>query len=737
MIRARAEPERRDELIAYFCAEYAVDERLPIYAGGLGVLAGDHLKTAGDLGVPLVAVGLLYSDGYFTQRLDAGGRQQATPAKFDPVAAGLAPVLDPMRRELRIPIPTADGLMQARLWRKEVGSIPLFLLDANIEENAEEERRITARLYDSGHDMRLRQEIVLGIGGVRAIRTLALRPSVWHVNEGHAAFMVLERMRERIAWGHSFGAALETVAAATVFTTHTPVAAGHDVFTYGQLRHFLGGYLGALHVPERRLFALGANAGGDDRFNMTSLAMRVSRHRNAVSRVHRGVAARMEGYVWPQVPTDDNPVGYVTNGVHLPTFMAAAWRERLDREVPGWRSRPLSAEDTRFVDRLDDGTLASLRAGLRATMVRALRERLAMQHRRNGLDAASLETILAGFDAAGRGAPVIGFARRFAPYKRANLLLQDAPRLARMLGDPARPALLVYAGKAHPHDQGGQELIRQLYEQSLRPEFAGRLFVVEGYDLGLARLLVQGCDLWLNTPEYPLEASGTSGMKSAANGGVNVSVLDGWWAEGFDGSNGFGIEPVLDVSREERDRREAARLFEVFEQQVLPEYYGSGERVPSTEWLRRVRSSMRMALERFSSARMLDEYRQRFYTPAADLAQRIRGRRGMMAVNLARWKKLVHTRWPGVRVDPRHGENLRAIVATNGIPAESIAIEAEREDGTRKRLRLLEGNHEHAEFVLENEANGAARFLRAWPQHDLLGHPYELGLMIRIEVAGA
>jgi starch phosphorylase len=734
MSRARAEPERRNELVAYFCAEYAVDERLPIYAGGLGVLAGDHLKTAGDLGLPLVAVGLLYSGGYFTQLLDSEGRQQASPAQFQPEAAGIAPVLDHMRRELRIPIPMAGRLVQARLWRKEVGSIPLFLLDTNIEENAEDERRITARLYDSGHDMRLRQEIVLGIGGVRAIRTLALQPSVWHANEGHAAFMVIERMRERIAWGHSFGAALETVAAATVFTTHTPVAAGHDVFSYGQLRHFLGAYLGALHVPERRLFALGANAAGDDRFNMTSLGMRVSRHRNAVSRIHRGVAARMESHIWPQVPAGENPITYVTNGVHLPTFASPAWRELLDSQVPGWRNRPLSAEDTRFVDRVDDGSLAALRNGLRAGMTRSLRERLAAQHRRNGVDAARLDAILGGLDAAERGAPVIGFARRFAAYKRANLLLQDAPRLARLLGDPQRPALLVYAGKAHPHDQGGQELIRQLYEHSLRPEFAGRLFVVEGYDLGLARQLVQGCDIWLNTPEYPLEASGTSGMKSAANGGVNVSVLDGWWAEAFDGGNGFGLEPVLDVPHDERNRREVQQLFELFERQVIPEYYGPDGHAPSPEWLRRVRNSVRTAFERYSSARMLDEYRRRLYTPAADLAEKVRGRRGKMAVNLARWKKLIQSRWPGVRLEPQRGVSLRAVVATNGIPAESIAVEAERADGTRKRLRLVTGNHEHAEFVLENEVNDGIRALRAYPQHDLLAHPHELGLLIRADL---
>ena len=733
MSRTRIDPDPRSELVAYFCAEYAVDQRLPIYAGGLGVRAGDHLKTAGDLGLPLVAVGLLYRNGYFTQQLDASGRQQASPAEFDPVAAGLAPVLDAMRHEIRIPVPLAGRAVQARLWRKDVGPVPLFLLDTNVDENAAEEREITARLYDAGHDTRLRQEIVLGIGGVRAIRALGLQPSVWHVNEGHAAFMLLERMRERIAWGHSFGAALETVAAATVFTTHTPVAAGHDVFTYGQLRHFLGSYLGALHVPERRLFALGANSGGDDRFNMTSLAMRVSRHRNSVSRVHRGVTARMESHIWPQVPPEENPVAYVTNGVHLPTFAAPAWRELLDARVPGWRRRALSPGESVVVDDLDDGTLSSLRAGLRTGMARSLRERLAAQHRRNGLEEDRLAKILSGLELAERGVPVMGFARRFAPYKRATLLLQDAARLARLLGDPARPALLVFAGKAHPHDHGGQELIRQVYEQSLEPEFAGRLFVVEGYDLGLAQQLVRGCDIWLNNPEYPLEASGTSGMKAAANGGVNVSILDGWWAEAYDEENGFALAPVLDVSHDERNRLEAEALFELIERQVIPEYYGPEERPPSAKWLRRVRRSMRTALELFSSARMLEEYKSRLYTPAAALAERVRGSRGKAAVNLARWRKLVQARWSGVRLEPQTGGQPSAVVETNGIPAGSIAVEAEGADGSRHRMALVTDLHSHAKFALAKEPPGGVRAYRAWPEHELLAHPYELGLLLRVE----
>jgi starch phosphorylase len=435
------------------------------------------------------------------------------------------------------------------------------------------------------------------------------------------------------------------------------------------------------------------------------------------------------------VPPEESPLGYVTNGVHLPTFAAPAWRELLDQRLPGWRKRVVSPAEAAFLDGFDDAALRNLRSGLRIGLARSLRDRLAAQHRRNGLAEDRLAPILAGLELAERGAPVMGFARRFAPYKRATLLLQDAPRLARLLGDPARPALLVYAGKAHPRDAGGQALIRELYEASLLPEFAGRLFVVENYDLDLARRLVQGCDIWLNTPEYPLEASGTSGMKSAANGGVNVSVLDGWWAEGCDGDNGFGIEPVLGVSHEERNLREAQALFETLERRVLPEYYGDAGEPPSAAWLGRARRSAETALSRFSSMRMLDEYRNGFYSPAAGLAERMRGRRGKVAVNLARWRKLVESRWAGVRLEPARQGSAGAIVWTHGIPAESVAVEAEMSDGSWRRLERRSGDHERAEFALEGLQAAEVRAYRAWPEHELLAHRFELGLLLRAEVS--
>ncbi|MFA5938868.1 MAG: alpha-glucan family phosphorylase [Sinimarinibacterium sp.] len=727
------------DLVAYFCAEYAVDQRLPIYSGGLGVLAGDYLKTASDMGVPLIAVGLLYSEGYFTQRIDAQGQQHADAAPVDPQRAGLTPVLDVLGRDLVLQVPMADHAVKLRLWRKDVGRVPLFLLDADISGNLAEDRAITARLYGTGHDLRLRQEIVLGIGGVRAVRALGLTPSIWHINEGHAAFLILERMRERIAYGYSFDAALEAVASCTVFTTHTPVPAGHDVFDQGQLRHWLGDYAGTLHTTERRLFALGGYDDNSNRFNMTTLAIRGSRFRNGVSRLHRDVAAQMEQIEWPQIPPADNPLTGVTNGVHMPTFLAASWQTQLDRHAEGWQTRVLGDRALRFVDELGDPELSALRADLRATLLAELRARLRTQHLRTGTSLDVIDRMLRTLDAAEqRGAPILGFARRFATYKRATLLLRDTARLHRLLAHAERPALLVFAGKAHPNDGGGQDMIRQLYHCSMRPEFLGRLIVLEGYDLALARLLVQGCDVWLNTPEYPMEASGTSGMKAGANGCVNVSILDGWWAEGYDGRNGFAVPNAEHADAGQRDAAEAVHLFDLLEQQVLPEYYGADGSPPSPAWLRRVRHSVRTIASRFSATRMVSDYIGRMYLPAAEFGRRANAGAGKIATNLARWKNLVRQRWSEVSVEPiATAQPLRVCVHTAGLPPDLLAAEAVIGGDLRLPLRIESHDHDRVYFILDEPVTTPPQELRIFPRHPLLPHPYEMGLMMTVAVPSA
>lgn len=708
-------------VVAYLCAEFGVDERLPIYAGGLGVLAGDHLKTASDLDLPLIAVGLLYREGYFRQTLDGTGQQQAQPDPLDLGLRGLQALRDARGRPLEVLVPMADHALHLNVWRYDVGRVPLFLLDADHPANTDADRAVTARLYGGGSDLRLLQEIVLGIGAVRAIRALGLQPSVWHLNEGHAAFSALERIREAVQGGLGFDTARELVASRTVFTTHTPVPAGHDVFTHRQLHHWLGDYLGSLQAPERKLLALGADPRGGHRFNMTALALRTSRFHNGVSRIHGGVASKAEAYVWPKTPPALNPITYVTNAVHLPTFLAPEWRERMAREVPDWTRRPLTDDDTAWVDKLPREEFGGVRYVLKRRLLDTLRARLEAQHARNGLDPDATPR------AVGRlalGDPLIlGFARRFATYKRAALMLHEPERLLRLLSRDDRPTLLVFAGKAHPHDTGGQELIRRLYQTALQPEFIGRLLVVEGYDIALARALVQGCDVWINTPEFPMEASGTSGMKAAVNGGVNVSILDGWWAEGCDGQNGYGLEPVGGLPPEERDPAEARLLLDVLENEVQRLYFEE-----RAEWERRSRHAMRTLIPAFGSARMLRDYMTKLYRPAAAHGRRMSERNSRSAVEFRRWKRLVESQAPGVRIEIRSLSPLEVRVVLNGLHAEDLRVEVGGPDGDQVELQLLRQDAEHVDFGGAAPPPGATQ-VRVLPAHTLLAHRYELGCL--------
>lgn len=717
--------DKGQELIAYLCAEYAVDERLPIYAGGLGVLAGDHLKTANDLGIPLVAVGLLYREGYFRQTLDAGGQQHAAPDPLTPETLGLRPVFDARGRPLNISVPLGDHPLHLRVWRHDVGRVPLFLLDTAHPDNRPADQSIAARLYGGGGDTRLLQEIVLGIGAVRALRGLGLEPTIWHLNEGHAAFSAFERIREKVAGGLSFGAALERVAANTVFTTHTPVPAGHDVFTHGTLHHWLGDYFGTLETTERKLLSLGADGHGAHRFNMTALALRTSRFHNGVSRIHGGVASEAESHIWPHTPPALNPIQYVTNAIHLPTFLAPEWGERLQAQVNDWTRRPLLRADTDWIGTLSDQSYGEVRRSLKRRLMGVLRERLRAKHLRNGLDSETLGRVLQRLD--DDGSLVLGFARRFATYKRATLLLSDPERLARMLARDDRPTLLVFAGKAHPHDGGGQYLIRKLFETSLQPEFIGRLIVVEGYDLALARALVQGCDVWLNTPEYPLEASGTSGMKSAINGGVNVSILDGWWAEGCDGRNGFGIEPVQGDDAGERDRREANEILDVLEHEVQRLYFEDHH-----AWLAMSRHAMRTLIPQFGSARMFTDYLHQLYLPAAEHGRLLGERNSRNAIEFKRWKRMVQTQAQGLRVELLRREPLEVLITLNGLHTDDLAVEV----SIGNQLSLLELRAEDPTSACYGAElpRGAAQ-VRVLPAHPLMAHRHELGCLAVLDLS--
>jgi starch phosphorylase len=760
-----------DDVIAYFCAEFGVHETLPIYSGGLGVLAGDHCKAASDLGLPLVAVGLLYRQGYFTQTLDAHGRQHAHAHASDFESLPVALCRDGAGHEQRVSVEVAERQVQLRLWQAHIGRIPLVLLDADVPENEPGERAITHQLYGGDADTRIRQELVLGIGGLRALRALGYRPTVFHFNEGHAAFVILERLREQVAAGLDFAGALEAVAASHVFTTHTPVAAGHDVFTHNQVRWHLRALLPQLGAPEERVLGLGTIEPVTDphhgRFNMTTLALRGSRFHNGVSRIHGRVARRMERALWPQVRTADVPIRHVTNGVHLHTFLAGAWARRFDEHLPGWNERLLDTAFWTGVDRIPDEAFVATRRELKHELLADVAQRLRHQLERNGVPA-SIATRVLREVARGEGDPlVLGFARRFATYKRATLVLGDPARLARLLGDPARPALLIFAGKAHPRDQPAQALIQQIWEASLRPELVGRLLVVEGYDLRLARHLVQGCDVWINNPEYPLEACGTSGQKAGLNGAVNVSVLDGWWDEGHvahgpGGPNGFAVRPADlrfwdplhadDKARHERDLEEGRQLFDVLEREVVPRYFGGAGGAPyGPDWIRIARNAMRTLIPRYNSARMVIDYVRDFYGPAAKHGRRRAAEGAAEARAFAAWKQHVLAAWAGVRLSlpeaPRlsveQGERvpLRVLAQLNGLAPGDVAVECElgRRDGGGafvrqrvQRLRPAEAAGGEQAFAGELEPGaGLQQFrIRMRPDHAALCHPFELGLVV-------
>jgi glycogen phosphorylase len=618
-----------DATVAYFSAEFGITECLRIFSGGLGVLAGDHLKSASDLGVPLVGVGLFYGLGYFTQQIDGEGNQRDAYVAADPRLLPLRPVPGADGAPLLVDFPLGAHAAHARVWRADVGRVPLFLLDSNVPENRPEDRQITDRLYGGDNEHRLRQEIVLGIGGMRALRAAGREPAVIHLNEGHAAFAAVERARGRLQERESFRDAAERAAAGVVFTTHTPVAAGHDYFPGDLLERYLGAYVWEMREPWDRFAALGRTA-HDGRFCMTAIAIRMSSIRNGVSRLHGAVSRQMWHDIWPQHTVADVPIGHVTNGVHLPSWVGSdVARLFVDRVGPDWQD---DADELRWhrTAHIPPDELWHARTAQRTTMVTHVRRWLATEARRRGEDAGWTEAALR------TDALTIVFARRFATYKRATLLLSQPERLMALLTDSRRPVQFIFAGKAHPKDRPGQALLREIARFARRPAVQGRFLFLEGYDVELARHLVQGADVWLNVPLRPYEASGTSGMKSAANGGLNLSIPDGWWAEAWEEHNRLP-EPIgwsiaageqadslgLDgpeAGRAERDRADADALFELLEQEVVPLFYQQRRGV-SRPWAERMRSAIRQCGGFFNTHRMVREYVEVAYRPAAAAAR--------------------------------------------------------------------------------------------------------------------
>ena len=596
-----------DGPVAFLCAEYGVHLSLPVYSGGLGALAGDLLKEASDRGLPMVAVGLMYRKGYFRQRIDAGGWQHEYWIDTDPQRLPAALVTDESGKPLTVTVPIYDANVVAQIWRVDVGRVPLFLLDTERPENGPLERWITTRLYVADERTRLSQYILLGVGGVRALRALGIEPAVVHLNEGHAALAPLELAGEGLRTGESLEDALRAAKSRTVFTTHTPVPAGNDTYPGDEVQQAIGRLAEELSTPVSDVIALGRTnpEDSDQPFGVTQAALRLSRAANAVSRRHGEVAREMWHELWPDRPLDEVPIGYVTNGAHFPTWVGAPMRELLDRHLgPDWLDRAADRDMWSAVDQISDAELWEVRERQRTELVSFIRER-STEDRLARSD--SLEYVEAAARAFDPDVLTIGFARRVATYKRLGLLMRDPEWTMSLLGGD-RPVQVVLAGKAHPRDDEAKRSVQALFGLKHARIIGERVVFLDDYDLDVGARLVRGCDVWLNLPRPPLEASGTSGMKAAINGALQVSVLDGWWAEAYDGDNGWALPGDVDHDHDAQDTRDAGALHRVFDDEVLPAFYERDAGGLPVAWLARMRASLRTLGPRFCATRMLAEY---------------------------------------------------------------------------------------------------------------------------------
>ncbi len=610
----RKHADKLDGPIAYFCAEYGFHESLGIYSGGLGVLAGDHMKSASDMALPFIGVGLLYRKGYFRQSIDADGHQEHAYPDYDLSRLPLARVQDRNGLPLTVSIELPDRSLSVAVWIVQVGRVPVLLLDTDLADNSVEDRPITHILYVRGREMRLHQELVLGIGGVRAVRALGLQPDVWHLNEGHSAFLLAERARELVADGARLESAWTTVKRDSVFTIHTPVSAGNERFDADLVRRVAGPSLNAGGVPVERVLELGLGTDGDrGQFDMTAFSLRLTNGANAVSKLH----AETANGTWSAVT--DKPILAVTNGVHPPTWVGSPVDEllagHLDAKLDALDAGPGQDRFWERLGRLSDADLWEAHLRQKRELAIFARGRLRGQLARHGEAPSVLAEIETALDPA---ILTIGFARRFATYKRAGLLFSDLDRLARLLWDEQRRVQIVFAGKAHPADRPGQRVIQEIFQQSRSPKLRGRVFILEDYDMRVARFLVQGVDTWLNNPRRPLEASGTSGMKAAQNGVPNISVLDGWWDEGYEGDNGWAIggrEQNADEAAQ--DWSDAQDLYRLLEEELVPAYYDRDKAGIPSRWVETMRRAIASSLWQFSTTRMLQEYTEQLYLPAA------------------------------------------------------------------------------------------------------------------------
>lgn len=655
-VQSSGVPEAQDKdrfLAAYLSAEFGLAECLPIYSGGLGVLAGDYLKSASDLNLPAVGVGLFYHEGYFQQYLNADGWQQEAYPENDVSTMPVHLVKDEKGQPIMVEVSIHGQAVKIRIWRVMVGRVPLYLLDTNVIENPPEHRYITFRLYGGDWDMRLRQEIVLGIGGVRALQAMGIEPTVYHMNEGHSAFSALERIRMlRNDQGLSFDAAREFVVATNSFTTHTPVPAGNDMFSPDLMHTYFKDYVQSLGIAFKVFLGFGRQEPTNEQepFSMPVLALRLSAHANGVSRLHARISRNMWRRIWPKNPVEDSPISPITNGIHIPSWISTDMAELFDRYLgPNWVEDPDSQKVWKQVEQIPNSELWRTHERRRERLVAFARQRLQAQLSNCGASARELN---AAAQVLNPGILTIGFARRFVEYKRPTLLLRDEARLIALLTHPERPVQIIMAGKAHPHDSPGKELIRKIIHFANREEVRHRLVFIQGYNITVARMMLQGCDLWLNTPRRPMEACGTSGMKAIPNGVLNLSTLDGWWDEGYDQSYGWAIgRGEIYEDHPLQDEVESRDIFNLLEREIIPVFYDRGLDNLPYGWLEKMKAAMCHLCPIFNSHRMVQDYANQFYISASRRYNDLSREEMKGAEELALWRQKIMTNWDQIRIN--------------------------------------------------------------------------------------
>ena len=740
-------PNNKNDLIAYFSAEYGLDETVPIYSGGLGILSGDHLKSASDLGIPLVAVGLLYKNGYFHQKIDGYGNQKSIYKDIDLMNMPINPVKDKKGTDLKILLKLPGQNLYLKVWNIKVGRVTLYLLDSDIPENTDEDyRNITLRLYGGDQEMRIKQEIVLGMGGVNLLKTLELNPSVYHMNEGHSSFLLLEVMKNIVKEKKvAFPIARDITSSQTVFTTHTPVPAGNDIFPVELVEKYFKGYWTKLGIDKETFLRLGMkpNDNMDSGFNMGILALKIAGKKNGVSKLHGAVSRELFGDVWPNIAANESPITHITNGVHTCSWLAPNIKKLYNKYlIPYWQDS-IQVDDTwKKINNIPNAELWNEHMVRKQRLLELVKQNVTANMRSNGKSYEEINEIISKLNP---NALTIGFARRFATYKRATLIFRDLERITQILNNADRPVQLIFAGKAHPADKEGQDLIRYIYEISMKPQFKGKIFILENYNIGIARYLVSGVDVWLNNPRRPMEASGTSGQKASVNGVINFSVLDGWWAEGYNSKNGWtiGTNDEYD-SYEIQDNADSASIYNTLENKIIPIYYDRDKNGISEKWMQIMKNSIISTGGRYSTSRMLCDYTNKLYMPLVELNKKYYTDLSNVAA-YNEWKDKMYINWDKIKIEQYNNLDNISIDAGNKIEVNckvvlpdisvdniNVEVYAGRitDNGTIENItimpmELIDRNDEAREYTyrakLELTTGGNYGYtFRVMPKHEML-----------------